>query len=169
LWIGFATEYSEERVKFARAARFNCLEVMMNPGTELDLMKIKEDKIKQVTEVFEKNEIGIAIIQCSVNHLDGDFIRRRENNAYFCRAIELCQKFGTNVVSTNTWGDKDKSIKDNLPVYREVFSRYAKVAEDNNVKIAMENCPHAGGYPLKIGNIGYSPGIWKILFEEVPS
>ncbi len=53
--------------------------------------------------------------------------------------------------------------------FKEVFTEYARVAEDNGVRIAMENCPHISSYPISIGNIGYSPAVWELLFEAVPS
>jgi len=96
-------------------------------------------------------------------------INVKDNNQYFIDVLKLSRKLGTNIVTTNTWGDKKKTLKENRFLYKEVFTQYSKVAEDNEVKIAMENCPHLSSYPFFIGNIGYSPAIWELLFDAVPS
>ena len=36
---------------------------------------------------------------------------------------------------------KDKTIEENLVEYEKVWKPIVKLAEDNNVKIAIENCP----------------------------
>lgn len=167
--IGFLTEYSEERVEFAKKTGFECLEIPVIPGSALDIKKLTKAKIKRVRQVFAKNEIRISNLACSVNHLDPDENKRRKNNEYFIDVLKISKEFGTNIVTTNTWGDRKKTPKENLSLYKEVFTKYAKIAEDNGVRIAMENCPHMTSYPFFIGNIGYSPAIWELLFEAVPS
>ena len=167
--IGFLTEYSEERVEFAKKAGFGCLEVPVMPGSALDVRQLTKTKIERVREVFSQNRIRISNLACSVNHLESDENKRRENNEYFVDVLKTSKEFGTSIVTTNTWGDRKKTPKENLSLYKEVFTEYARVAEDNGVRIAMENCPHMSSYPFSIGNIGYSPAIWELLFEAVPS
>lgn len=168
--IGFLTGYSEERVRFAKKAGFDCLEISLGPRTNLDVRKLTRTKIEKMKETLEKNEIVISSLACYfVNHLDPDKVKRAENNHYFVEVLQICRTFGTSIVSTNTWGDSSKSPKENLAVYKEVFSEYAKIAEDNDVRVAVENCPHMSGYPFSIRNISYGPAIWELLFEEVPS
>ncbi len=167
--IGFLTRYSEERVKFAKEAGSDCLELNADPGSSLDFDKLSKDDTQKVRKVLSDNGIEATTLICSVNHLDPDDAKRQKNIDYFVKVMERCKEIGTSVISCNTWGDRDKPPRENLAMYKEVFSHYAEVAEKNQVKIAMENCPHAGGYPLKIGNIGYSPEMWDLLFEAVPS
>lgn len=168
--IGFLTEYSEERVEFAKKAGFDCLEVSVTPGSALDVRNLTKEKIERIRKVFTRNEVKISDLACYfLNHLDPDEKKRKENNEYFISVLKISKEFGTNIVTTNTWGDRTRPPKENLSLYKKVFSEYAKIAEDNGVRIAMENCPHINGYPFSIGNIGYSPSIWKLLFEAVPS
>jgi sugar phosphate isomerase/epimerase len=77
--------------------------------------------------------------------------------------------FGINIVVTNAWSDKAKSPAGNIKAYKEVFSEYAKAAEAEGVKIAIENCPHWLWYPTTVGNIAFSPEMWDAMFEAVPS
>ena len=167
--IGFLTEYSDERVRFAKKAGFDSLEIFLAPESSLDIRDLSKVKIKKVKEVFERNGLKVSSLICSVNHLEPDENKRRENNQYFMNVLKICREFGTSIVATNTWGNRAKSPGENLSLYKKVFSEYAKIAEDNGVRIAMENCPHMSSYPFSIGNIGYSPAIWELLFEAVPS
>jgi len=139
------------------------------PGAALDVRKLVKKEKEMVREIFTRNDIRISSLSCFVNHLEPDKNKRRENNEYFVDVLKACKEFGTSIVATNTWGDRKKAPKENLSLYKEVFTEYARVAEDNGVRIAMENCPHMSSYPISVGNIGYSPAIWELLFEAVPS
>ena len=167
--LGFVTEYKEERVKCAAQAGFDCLEVVVNPGGALDLPSMTKDQIENAAGVFKENKIAVGMLHCTVNHLDPDKEKRAWNNKFMIKTMETAKQLGVEVISCNTWGDRSKTLQDNLPVYKEVFKEYAKAADANNVKIAMENCPHMGSYPITIGNIGMSPATWKALFDAVPS
>lgn len=167
--LGFITHYSEERVEFAGRAGFECLEVTADQGSPLDLDKLTEGALEEILQVFRNNHVEFGTIQCCPNHLEGDPVKRKENNLYFKKALRMVKKFGTDIVMTNAWADKSKSPAENLKEYGEVFGEYAKVAEAEGVRITIENCPHWLGYPTHIGNISFSPEMWDAMFELVPS
>ncbi len=73
------------------------------------------------------------------------------------------------VVSTFAGRDPFKSVADNIPHFKEVFSRFCDEAEKRNVKIAIENCPMMDRFAMHGGNIAFSPEIWDVMFEAVPS
>ena len=50
-----------------------------------------------------------------------------------------------------------------------MFSRICEHAERCKVKIALENCPMMDRFGMKGENIAFSPEIWRLLFELVPS
>lgn len=164
--LGFVTPYSRERVEFAGKAGFDCLEVFVGEEYGFDLT---DKNLNEALEIFQSNNIKFATIACVPNHLEPDPVRRKENNEFFKKALRTCKRCGTDIVMTNAWADKNKSPKENLAIFKEVFAEYARVAEYEGVKIAMENCPHALGYPMAIGNICYSPEMWDAIFDAVPS
>ena len=167
--IGFVTQYSENVVEFAGRTGFKCLELFTEYDTALNLDQMTDEKIEEINSIFEKNGVRIGTICCSVNHLDGDPVQRKRNNEYFKKAIRLCKTFGASIVTSNAWADKSRTPLENIPVFKEVFTEYAELAEQEGVKIAIENCPHSIGYPMPIGNIAFSPEMWEALFEAVPS
>lgn len=167
--IGFVTHYSKEKVEMAGRNGFECLEVFVDKGTPLDLDLLTDEKLNEALELFKKNNVRFGTLSCCPNHLEGDEELRKQNNAYFIKALRICKKFGTDIVMTNAWADRAKSPEENLAIYKEVFSEYAKVAEEEGVRILIENCPHYVGYPVPVGNISFSPEMWDEMFKLVPS
>ena len=168
--IGFLMDkYDPELVSFAGDAGFDSIELFTIPESGINLEVIGDAGIKRVAEHFESNSVKIGAICVSLNHLDDETTKRKANNEYFKLAIKNCKKFGTDLITTNTWGNIALTPAENISLYKEVFTEYAKIAEAEGVVIAMENCPHSVGYPIAMGNIGYSPEMWEALFDAVPS
>jgi sugar phosphate isomerase/epimerase len=64
-----------------------------------------------------------------------------------------------------------KSVEDNLKKFAEVWPEIIKVAEENNIKIAIENCPMLFTRDEWPGgkNLATTPAIWRKMFEIIPS
>ena len=168
--IGFLTlQYDPDYVVFAGEAGFDCMEIFASPGGNLDLDTASDDDIKKLNETLAVNNVYMATFAVSVNHLHGESAKRQYNNEYFKKAIRTCKKLNVDVLCTNAWGNPEVSMHENLEIYKKVFSEYAKLAEDEGIKIAIENCPHSTSYPIAIGNIAHSPEMWEAMFELVPS
>jgi sugar phosphate isomerase/epimerase len=167
--LGFVAHYSPSILEFAKKAGFDSLELYVNKGTALNLDLLKPEDIQRIVGDIESRGLRACSLTCSTNHLAGDGNVRAENNAYFRKALKLCRSFGTAIMTTNSWGDPWVSPAENLKTYKVVFSEFARIAEGEGIRIALENCPHIQGYPQRVGSIGYSPEIWKAMFELVPS
>ena len=170
---GFVGFYDEETAKFAAKAGFNGLEIFVGPVIDvamgLDVCAISDDDIKRMMDFLGNLGIGLITLSCNPIHLHGNLAKRAEGVKHFRKALESARKMGTDMVVTNAFTDKSKSPVDNLTAYKEVFGEYAKIAESEGVKIAIENCPHWSGNPPVIGNLAYSPEMWSAMFEAVPS
>ena len=167
--LGFTTWYTEERVAFAGRAGFDGLEVWAELNSPLDLNKMDDGDIARTADWFAQNGTEVLTLQCAPPQLGRDPARRAANNAYFTRALKSAKKFGTSIVVTQLYIDRDAPPESVLPVYKEIFSRHAETAEREGVVIAVENCPHWGGYPKSIGNLGATPELWDAMFDAVPS
>ena len=62
-------------------------------------------------------------------------------------------------------------MEDNWPRFREVWPPLVRFAEDQGVRIAIENCPMLFTRDEWPGgkNLAHSPAIWRRMFEEIPS
>ena len=69
------------------------------------------------------------------------------------------------VVTTFAGRDPEKSVEDNIDIFKEVFTPFVRKAEELDVKIAIENCPMMHGFPFRGVNIAYSPHAWDLMFE----
>ncbi len=165
--IGFTGQYSEEKVLFAAQAGFECLELYVAPGASLDADE--PATFRHAAEQCAEAGVEIASFLIDVNHLAANPAARAINNQYMIKAMREAAAVGVRIITTNTWGNPDLDLQGNLPVYQEVFSHYAEVAEELDVVIGMENCPHLSTYPMKLGNIGYAPKAWEEMFAAVPS
>jgi sugar phosphate isomerase/epimerase len=133
--------------------------------TALDLDELDDTKIDEVRKVFSENGLKGGTICCSINHLDGDPVKRKRNNEYTVKALQKCRRFGAEMVTTNAWGDRNKTMEENIEVYAEVFGEYARIAESEGARIAIENCPHWIGVRLPSWNMAFSPEIWRIMLR----
>jgi len=87
------------------------------------------------------------------------------------KVIKGAAKLGIPVINTFIGRDHTKSIDDNFKLFKDVWPGIVKVAEENNIKIGIENCPMfftndewPGGK-----NLAFSPAIWERMFEIIPS
>ncbi len=73
------------------------------------------------------------------------------------------------VVATFAGRDGSKSVRDNLPLFKETYSPIMDHAEKRGIKIAIENCPMMNRFSMHGENIAFSPEIWEAMFDLVPS
>ena len=83
--------------------------------------------------------------------------------------IESAKYFGCNVVCGFTGALEDRPIDQNMERFKQVFGKLAKIAEDEGVRIAFENCDMGGTWDSPKWNIAHSPRAWEMMFNEVDS
>jgi len=167
--LGFLTSYSEERVKFAKDAGFNCLELNAGPGSSLDA-STSDDELSRVKDTLDAHGIAVSSLACYFNHLEEG--HEEERAAYFGKLIEMAPRLGCNVIATMSGATAQSresgKLDDSIAAFQKTFEPHAQKAEDNGVKIAFENWPGGHPWPLFI-NIAISPGAWDMMFDAVPS
>ena len=67
--------------------------------------------------------------------------------------------------------DQEKTVEENLELVKEVWPSIIKVAEENHVKVAIENCPMLFGADQWPGgqNLMTTPAVWRKVFEILDS
>jgi sugar phosphate isomerase/epimerase len=83
--------------------------------------------------------------------------------------IRGAKLFGAKAVCGFAGALEDRPVDESMPKFKEVWSHLAKVAEDEGVKIAFENCDMGGTWERPSWNIAHSPTAWEMMFNEVPS
>lgn len=82
--------------------------------------------------------------------------------------VKACRKFGCDVVCGFAGALEDRPVDESIPRFAEVFGRIAKVAADEGVRIAFENCDMGGTWEHPKWNIAHSPRAWTLMFDSVP-
>lgn len=171
----------EEVIEFASENRFKCVEIMCWPKgkaerryagvTHIDVDELSDKRVKEIKEILKRNNIYISGLGYYPNPLDADETQADYFISHIKKVIVAAAKLGVPVVNTFVGRDPKKSVDENLKKYAEVWPGIIKVAEENKVKIGIENCPMwftrdewPGGK-----NLATTPAIWRKMFEIIPS
>lgn len=118
---------------------------------------------KKVKDAIGGSGLTVSCLSVYTNALrDENRISDWEN------CIDFAHLFGTDTVTGFAGRLDGKSVPDNIPKFKEVFTELAKRAADKGVKIAFENCYMGGNWHGGSFNIANSPLAWDMMFDAVP-
>ncbi|HLL93483.1 MAG TPA: sugar phosphate isomerase/epimerase family protein [Spirosoma sp.] len=171
-------------LKFASEHRFGCVELMCWPSgqtgtpdrdtrryagvTHIDVDNLDVAYIHALT-----NEYGVSISGLGYypNLLDPNPEQSEFYREHLKTIIRAAAKLEVSVVNTFIGRNPKLSMADNLKLYAQHWPGIVQVAEENNVKIGIENCPMwftddewPGGK-----NLATTPAVWDRMFEIIPS
>ncbi|MBN1351993.1 sugar phosphate isomerase/epimerase [candidate division KSB1 bacterium] len=155
--LGFIGGYDEKTLAFAQKAGFEGLEIHTKTGSEL----FNKDTAKKVKAAFDKHDLAVISMFHFEDYCSGDKMKDAAAFDSFLKTIEISDVFNTKVITCNAFAGK-VSEDEQLKNFERIFGEFAKAAEDSGKLIGIENCPHGGR------NVGYSPVLWKKMFEIVP-
>jgi len=120
----------------------------------------------EIVGELRDRKIEMSALGYYPNNLHPDLEDRKLVNDHTKKVIKAAGAMGVPVVSTFIGADATKTQSENWQEALKVWPDIVKYAEDNNVKIAIENCPMIfsrdewpGGH-----NLAYSPKIWREMF-----
>jgi sugar phosphate isomerase/epimerase len=147
------------------------VELSFSWDSPCDLERWTSDDSQRVNEIVARTGAKVLSITTGwANHLAPDSAGRERANRIMRRAIQVAPELGTRVVSCNAFGDPTTPPESQVRLFGQVFGEYARIAEDQGVRIAIENCPHVHTeHGHQIGNIAYSPALFELLFDAVHS
>jgi sugar phosphate isomerase/epimerase len=123
---------------------------------------------KQVKEALADQNAEISCIGVYGNALmdTSEGLTTKES---FEKILKAAPLFGAKIVTGFAGGVLGKSVPDSLPKFKEVYGEFARMAEANGLKIALENCPMGGSWKSVGQNIAFNPDAWELIFNEIPS
>ena len=177
----FADLSFEEVIIFASNNGYTCVEILCWPKgkaerryagvTHIDVNELDEMKINSIKKYAAEKNVEISALGYYPNPLDPDLEKREYYIEHLKGVIAAAVKLGLKNVNTFIGKDKNKNLEDNFQIFRKVWPAIIKYAEENSVKIGIENCPMLftndewpGG-----NNLATTPSIWKRMFEEINS
>ena len=164
--IGFLTNVladngMKELLDLAKWGRENGFQDMeVGPTVEL--------REEEIAAIREEGKIDIsALIYCR-NFLTDDEETARTHKANILKRIELAGKYRIPKVICSTGVSSDSfdgvcfEPERSLGKSVEFLKVMAEEAEKENVTLCIENCP-------LMGNIGFSPYMWEMIFDKIDS
>ena len=173
----------EEVVDIASEMGFKCLEVACWPAgkaerryagvSHIDAERVCEDDAyaKYVLDLVASKGLEISSLAFYPNVLDANKEKADAAIAHLKALIKASAKLGVNMVTTFIGRDQYKTVEENIELFKAVWPELIALAEENGVKVAIENCPMLFGADQWPGgqNLMCNPVMYKKLFEIIPS
>jgi sugar phosphate isomerase/epimerase len=171
----------EEVIDFAAENQFKCVEVCCWPKgkaerryagiTHIDVDTLDDEKIKYIQDYTAQRGVEISSLGYYPNPLDPDLEKRAVYIEHIKKLIKASSKLGVNMVTTFIGRNCKTSVDENFEQFMLVWPEIIAMAEENKVKIAIENCPMFFSMDEWPGgnNLAASPAIWRRMFEAIPS
>ena len=171
----------EEVIDFAALTGYRSVEVMCWPTgkaerryagvTHIDLDQLSEAQAKKIIDYTAGKGIEISALSYYPNPMDSDLEKRSTVIAHLKKIIKNAGKLNIDTVNTFIGRDPKKSLSASMADFKTIWPDIIKVAEDNNVRIAIENCPMLFTEDEWPGgkNLGTTPAIWTDMFSIIPS
>lgn len=139
--------------------------------SHIDVEHLEEERIEQIQSYCLEKDVEISSLAYYPNTMDGDLEKRQANIDHLKKVITASARLGVNMVTTFIGRDQNKTIEDNLEIYKSVWPPIIAWAESLGVKVAIENCPMLFTRDQWPGgqNLAVSPRIWREMFRLIPS
>lgn len=184
LKLGFVSailaDYSFENVvDFAANNDFKCVEMMCWPGDSADARRyagvthidVENMDINHINIYLKQKNISISGLGYYPNPLDADTKKSEFYIEHIKKIIRACNQLGVPVMNTFIGRNQALNMQDNLELFKKLWKPIIETAEQEGIKIGIENCPMfftndewPGGK-----NLAISPAVWDRMFETFPT
>jgi sugar phosphate isomerase/epimerase len=171
----------DEVLTFAADTGFDCVELMCWPKgkaerryagvTHIDAHDFDADDAADVQALTAQTGVAISGLGYYPNPLVPDLDEAQVYVDHIKKVIKAAALLDVGVMNTFIGRDPTKSVDENWPRFKEVWPPLIAYAEEQDVRIGIENCPMLftddewpGGK-----NLAHTPSIWRRMFEEIPS
>ncbi len=170
-----------EVLAFAAAEGFSTVELMSWPlgkaerkfagVTHLDAAGFSKARAEDVLALTRRHGVAISALGYYPNLLDPDESVAEPCAAHLKKVVAAAATLGLTTVNTFIGRDWTKSVDDNWPRLLKLWRPLIQFAQDQGVRIGIENCPMLFSRHEWPGgkNIAASPAIWRRLFNDIPS
>lgn len=172
----------EEVLRFAAEEGFECVEVMCWPAdasdkrryagvTHIDVDHFGAEEAEEVRRLSKQYGVETSGLGYYPNPLTADADERRTYVGHIRKLIEASARLGVGVVNTFVGRDPKRMVEEQWGDFEEVWIPLVELAEQQGVRIGIENCPMLFSSDEWPGgkNLAFSPEIWGEMFERIPS
>ena len=169
----------EEMMDFASEQGFECVEVACWPQekaerryagvSHIDAERVNQDDAyaEHIVEYAKKSGVEISSLAHYPNVMAADKEKSAAAVEHLKQVILASKKLGVGMVTTFIGRDQTKNVQENLELVKEIWPPIIKLAEECDVKVAIENCPMLFGEDQWPGgqNLMTTPPIWREVFR----
>lgn len=173
----------EEVIDFASAHGFECVEVASWKKekaerryagvSHIDAERVLQDDsyAAHIADYAKERNVEISSLAYYPNTMDADPVKRSAAVEHLKNVILASARLGVNMVTTFIGRDQTKTVEDNLELVKEIWPDLIRTAEENGVRIAIENCPMLFGPDQWPGgqNLMTTPAVWRKVFAILDS
>ena len=157
--LGVLGQYTPANVEFAKAQGFTNMILSAGPRSTLDATTVTDAQVEEVKATLSKHEMNVSAFQIDGNHIHPDPAKRKSENEYIVKAIELAAKLGVHNIGTQSGKDATKTFPQQVDeIVRVYHEKYFPACETNQVRLLWEPYPEAA-------NIATSPVGFAALFK----
>jgi sugar phosphate isomerase/epimerase len=184
--LGFVTailaeQSLEEVLKFASENGFGSIEALCWPVgkaerryagvTHIDVTDFSASDAARVKALTDQYGVALSSLGYYPNPLVDNGEEREKYIDHIKHVIVASKMLDVNVMTTFVGRDYQKSIEDNWADFEAVWKPLIAFAEQQDVKIGIENCPMLFSLDEWPGgkNLAISPEIWRRMFDAIPS
>lgn len=160
---------------------YDCVELMCWPRgkaerryagvTHVEVEDFTESHAQAVRDLSLEFGVSISGLGYYPNPLDPDATQAERCIEHLKAVIRAARLLEVPQVNTFVGRDWTASVDDNWPRFLQVWRPLVALAEDQGVRIGIENCPMlftADEWPGG-KNLAVSPAIWRRMFADIPS
>jgi sugar phosphate isomerase/epimerase len=168
-----------EVADWAAANDFDSLEIACWPrasgptrryaGTShIDVANLSAEQAKEIVNEIEGKGLAISGLGFYPNPLHPDDEVRQAAIGHLRHVMDAARKMGVSFVNTFMGGDPAKDLDQNWQDALRIWPDIVAYAQDQGVKITIENCPMIFTYDEWPGgnNIAWSPYVWRRIIGE---
>jgi sugar phosphate isomerase/epimerase len=171
----------KEVATFASSEGFDCVELMCWPlgraerryagVTHIDVRELSKPGADKIRDVMKAAGVSISGLGYYPNLLTPDADESSACFHHLKKVIVAAPLLGVHTVNTFVGRDWSRTVDDNWARFEEVWRPLVAFAEDQGVRIAIENCPMLFTRDEWPGgkNLAHSPAVWRRMFEAIPS
>lgn len=176
-----ADQTLDQVLDFAATESFDCIELMCWPKgkaerryagvTHVNVSDMTQGQADEVTGKVADLGLTISGLGYYPNPLVADHEEAQVYIDHLGKLFQAAPKLGVGVVNTFIGRNPTQSVDDQWPRFLEVWKPLIQQAEDNGVKVAIENCPMyftRDEWPSG-KNLAISPAIWRRMFDDIES
>lgn len=168
-------------MQFAADAGYDCVEVMCWPPgkaerryagvTHINAVDFDESQRAEVLGIVGQTGVSISGLGYYPNALSPNREEAELGAAHIRTVISAAAGLGLKNVNTFIGRDWTKSVEENWPRFLETWRPIIAYAEEQGVRVGIENCPmlFSGDEWPGGKNLATSPAIWRRMFADIPS